>query len=93
MRTAEELSDGAVCGSIAKVEAHIAYVLSKEVETPDPTDEGNPEEVEVASESAEYVPALVVYAYPKDPKEDSGELVPAGRQLVARILDSRDDGK
>ncbi len=93
MRTAEELSDGAVCGSLAKVEAHIAYVLSKEVETPDPTDEGSQDEVEVASESAEYVPALVVYAYPKDPKEDSGELVPAGRQLVARILDSRDDGK
>jgi hypothetical protein len=93
MNTAVELSEGAVCGSLSRVEAHIAYVLSKEVETPDPTDEGSQDEVEIASESAEYVPALVVYAYPRDPKEDSGELVPAGRQLVARILDSRDDGK
>jgi hypothetical protein len=75
------------------VEAHIAYVLSKEVETPDPSDEGGQEGFEAAHVSGEFVPALVVYAYPKDPKEDSGELVPAGRQLVARILDSRDDGK
>ncbi len=92
-RTAEELSDGAVCKSLARVEAHIAYVLSKEVETPDPSDEGGRDQVEAAQESGEFVPALVVYAFPLDPKEDSGELAPAGRQLVTRLLDSREDGK
>jgi len=92
-RTAEELSDGAVCRSLSRVEAHIAYVLSKEVETPDPTDEGSQDQVETAADSGEFVPALVVYAYPADPREDSGELVPAGRQLVTRILDAREDGK
>ena len=93
-RTAEELSDGAVCKSLSRVEAHIAYVLAQQVETPDPTDEGgSQDDVGVAAESGEFVPALVVYAYPTEPREGSGELVPAGRQIVTRLLDAREDGK
>ena len=86
---AEELSEGALCGSLSKVDAHIAYVDAKELPSFDPSDEGD---VEAAHESGEFVPALVVYAYGREPKEDSGELALGGRQIVVPLLEVRGDG-
>ncbi len=91
--TAEELSEGAICQSLSKVDAFIAYVSSKEVESLDPADDGSQSEAGAAQEAGQFVPALVVYAYPVDPPEDSGQLAMAGRQIVMPLLDAREDGQ
>jgi hypothetical protein len=90
--TAQELSDGAICGSLSRVEAYIAYSLSKEVTSPDPNDE-KPRDPAAEQEGGAFVPALVVYAVPNEPREDSGEALMGGRQLVMPLLDAREGGR
>jgi hypothetical protein len=76
-----ELSKENMCKSLSQVKAFIAYVLARELTLPD---QGSDEKDNNAGNG--YMPALVVYAVPNEPKEDSGETAMAGQQFAVPLL-------
>ena len=81
---AAELSARDRCGTLERVDLHVAYVSLAELDAePSGDDEG---ETAAPPPRARFVPALVVYALPRAVKEDSGELQSAGLQLVTPLF-------
>jgi hypothetical protein len=78
-----EISKENLCKSLARIRAFIAYVPARELALPD---QGSDEKDDNTGNG--YMPALVVYAIPNAPKEDSGEISEAGQQLAVSLLKS-----
>jgi hypothetical protein len=79
-----EISKENMCRSLSRVRAFIAYVPARELTLPD---QGS-DERDSKNTGEGYMPALVVYAAPNEPKEDSGEIAMAGQQLAVPLLRS-----
>jgi len=79
-----ELSKENMCKSLSEVRASIAYVPTRELTLPD---QGS-DERDSNNTGNGYMPALVVYAVPTEPKEDSGDIAMAGQQFAVPLLKS-----
>jgi hypothetical protein len=77
-----ELSRTHLCDSLSRLEAFIAYVQVQEVAVT----EGRDDETGGALAGDGFVPALVVYALPVEPEEDSGKTVAGPQQLTFPLL-------
>lgn len=82
------------CYNLSRLHAFIAYAESSEVSYGEGNDEGEGSMSSISSIS--YVPSLVVYAVPPEPKEDSGEISMAGMQFTLPLfsgVSTGDSGK
>lgn len=86
-RVVEELSDGTEPGSLKALATAVVYARAVEVQGASfDDDDGSGGEA-----ASPFVPALVVYAIPPDPAEDSGQVVSAGRQFVVPLFEGAPD--
>ncbi len=85
-RVAAELEDGALPGSWRAAAAEIVYARVQDVgSVGEDADEGE------AAAPAAFVPALAVYALPREPAENSGRVASAGRQFLVPLMAANPD--
>jgi hypothetical protein len=77
-----ELSRTHLCDSLSRLDAYIAYVQVQEVPVTERVDD---DKAGVLGGDG-FVPALVVYAVPVEPEEDSGKISMGGQQLTFPLL-------
>lgn len=75
------LSAEAHCDGISRIDAFVAYVPGAQLEVPEAAEDG-----EAEPGSSTFVPGLVIYATPPEPKEDSGEIAMPGRQIAVPLV-------
>lgn len=81
------LKPEAGCYNLSRLHAFVAYAESSEMSYGEGNDEG-----EKGMSGISYVPSLVVYAVPPEPKEDSGEISMAGMQFTLPLFSGKSAG-
>jgi hypothetical protein len=77
----QQLTPEGGCYNLSRLHTYVAYAETSQVNFGEGDDEG-----EENISSISYVPSLVVYAVPPEPKEDSGEISMAGMQFTLPLF-------
>lgn len=80
----EALTDADRCPKISSLKAEVAYVQADQLAIS--TTQGDEGDKQPTGVDRLFVPALVVYAVPPEPKEDSGEIAMGAQQLVIPLF-------
>ena len=82
----ETLGEQNGCGTLSRVFSRIMYVQSNQSEGAEPTDNRDEDETSGGGTDPCYTPALVLYAVPVEPEEDSGEDALGAPEYVVPLL-------